>query len=235
MAEINIELQKEENTGENMDTQSPEKIDQEKPEATKKPSPEDIRLVYQELCTSYRAIDEFRTKLLGFLPLATGGLFLLIVNPEEAKQKVIEPFLLPIGIFGFAIALGLFFFELYGIRKCHYLIKVGDYLESQMGGLKGQFVTRPPGILGFISEPLASGIIYPAVLAAWTALARYYPVRQIDYCAAIWVFTLGLLISCLFILWLNCHDQPVLPVTSEERKQGWFCRIVCRIVGKKKV
>ena len=26
---------------------------------------------YEELCTSYRAIDDFRAKLLGFLPLAT--------------------------------------------------------------------------------------------------------------------------------------------------------------------
>ena len=29
--------------------------------------------VYNELCNSYRAIDDFRTKLLGFLPLVTGG------------------------------------------------------------------------------------------------------------------------------------------------------------------
>jgi hypothetical protein len=28
---------------------------------------------YEELCTSYRAIDDFRAKLLGFLPLVTGG------------------------------------------------------------------------------------------------------------------------------------------------------------------
>lgn len=34
---------------------------------------------YQELCNSYRAIDDFRAKLLGFLPLATGtGIFLLL-------------------------------------------------------------------------------------------------------------------------------------------------------------
>ena len=37
---------------------------------------ENLRTVYRELCSSYRAIDDFRTKLLGFLPLVTGtGLF----------------------------------------------------------------------------------------------------------------------------------------------------------------
>ena len=30
---------------------------------------QNFRAVYQELCNSYRAIDEFRTKMLGLLPL----------------------------------------------------------------------------------------------------------------------------------------------------------------------
>jgi hypothetical protein len=29
---------------------------------------DNLRAIYQELCNSYRAIDDFRTKLLGFLP-----------------------------------------------------------------------------------------------------------------------------------------------------------------------
>ncbi|MGZ8157281.1 MAG: hypothetical protein ACXWT1_04550 [Methylobacter sp.] len=175
-----------------------ENIDQQKAE--------NIRTVYRELCSSYRAIDDFRTKLLGFLPLATGGIFLLIANPE--KFTVIYPLLMPIGVFGFAIALGLFFFELYGIRKCTCLIVAGEALEKEMVDIKGQFTTRPPGILGFINEPFAAGIIYPAVLAAWAYLALRHPAREIACFAAIWVFTVGLLISCLFIFWLKYHDKP---------------------------
>ncbi len=34
---------------------------------------ENLKAPYQQLCDSYRAINDFRTKLLGFLPLATGG------------------------------------------------------------------------------------------------------------------------------------------------------------------
>jgi hypothetical protein len=31
---------------------------------------ENLKTTYDQLCTSYRAIDDFRAKLLGFLPLS---------------------------------------------------------------------------------------------------------------------------------------------------------------------
>ena len=185
--------------------QIPENPAQQTSENEKKPSPEHIKVVYEQLCNSYRAIDDFRTKLLGFLPLATGGIFLLIAKPESLVS--IKQYLMPIGIFGFAVALGLFFFELYGIKKCTFLIEAGKELEEQMGQIKGQFTTRPTGVLGFINEPLAAGIIYPAVLAAWSFLTFYHPARQIGGFVAIWVFTIGLFVSILFILWLKDHHK----------------------------
>lgn len=46
---------------------------------------ENLRTVYKELCSSYRAVDDFRGKLLGFLPLASGtGVFLLIHGPTKS-------------------------------------------------------------------------------------------------------------------------------------------------------
>jgi len=166
---------------------------------------ENIMTVYRELCASYRAIDDFRTKLLGLLPLATGGIFLFIPNSD--KFPAIVPLLLPMGCFGFAITLGLFCFELYGIRKCTCLIDTGRELEEQMGEVKGQFATRPPGILGFINEPLAAGIIYPAVLAVWFFLASYNPGRENSYGVALGVFIVGFLISCLYLYGLKRPQQ----------------------------
>jgi hypothetical protein len=62
--------------------------------------PENLRAVYQQLCESYRAIDDFRTKLLGFLPLATAtGMFFLIT--EEEKIAFLS------SIFGTSASLGL--------------------------------------------------------------------------------------------------------------------------------
>jgi hypothetical protein len=134
--------------------------------------------VYNQLCQSYRSIDDFRAKLLGFLPLASaGGIFLLLNDPE--KIDLIKPFLGPIGLFGFVVTLGLFIYEIYGIEKCTALIKAGQDLECLMN-IEGQFMRRPIGLLGStrflsrISEPFAAGIIYPAVLAVWLYLAFMY-------------------------------------------------------------
>jgi len=138
-------------------------------------SPQDELLkVYEQLCNSYRSIDDFRAKLLGFLPLATGtGVFLLVT--DQAKIKFIQPLFRPIGAFGFIVTLGLFFYELYGIKKCTYLIRAGIELENDLRIKDGQFTKRPPGVALLINEPLAAGVIYPAVLAAWTFLLLAFP------------------------------------------------------------
>jgi hypothetical protein len=42
---------------------------------------------YAEVCRSYERIDDFRAKLLGFLPLVSGvGLFLLLEKPTPVVQ-----------------------------------------------------------------------------------------------------------------------------------------------------
>ena len=130
--------------------------------------------VYEQLCHSYRAIDDFRAKLLGFLPLATGtGLFLLLT--ERATIASARPFFQPIGIFGIVITLGLFSYEIYGIKKCTYLIAAGKKLEEDLGVKNGQFKWRPTRL---IDERFASGLIYPAVVAAWTFLTLAFPPLQ---------------------------------------------------------
>jgi hypothetical protein len=126
-----------------------------------------LRCIYGELCQSYRAIDDFRAKLLALLPLATGtGIFLLYSKDMPAGNKA---FLGPIGLFGFAITIGLFAYEVYGIKKCGALITAGKKIESSMN-IEGQFASRPRAVRGIINEPFAAGLIYPAVLAAWTFL-----------------------------------------------------------------
>jgi len=174
---------------------------------------ENLKAVYQELCTSYRAVDDFRAKLLGFLPFATGaGVFLLVA--EEAKLDSARQFLFPIGVFGFVITLGLFSYELYGIKKCHHLIRTGSRLEDSLKN-DGQFKQRPREVFHFINEPFAAGVIYSAVLAAWTFLATVSTWPQVDppyapqYAQswAICVFFVGLAGSLYFNFWLKLGGE----------------------------
>ena len=136
---------------------------------------------YEQLCISYRAIDDFRAKLLGFLPLATGtGIFLLAKNPTPDSRA----FFGSIGAFGFLTTLGLFAYEIYGIRKCGALIGAGKKIEESLEICRlGQFFSRPQHVgLVAINEPFAAAIIYPAVLAAWAFLALVFYWRH----AAVW-------------------------------------------------
>jgi hypothetical protein len=144
------------------------------------PHPDDLSTAYKELCTSYRAIDDFRAKLLGFLPLATGtGIFILLDKLKDVNDLRVETksLLAVVGGFGFLITLGLFLYEIYGIKKCCALIQAGKKMECMMHISDGQFNTRPQNVTGVINEPFAAGVIYPTVLAAWTffALNFAYP------------------------------------------------------------
>ena len=170
------------------------------------PNRDDLRAVYQQLCDSYRAIDDFRAKLLGFLPLATGaGIFLLLTDPKI--MDVVKQFLLPIGVFGFVVTLGLFCYEIYGIRKCGALIGAGKQLERLLRIKDGQFTERPREVVWFINEPFAAGIIYPAVLAAWMYLALVYSRPQAAQWAPVLVFFVGFALTLIYDLWLRWRDM----------------------------
>jgi hypothetical protein len=148
---------------------------------------ESLKTAYDQLCMSYRAIDDFRAKLLGFLPLASGtGLFLLLTNLTPERQR----FLGPIGAFGFLVTLGLFSYEIYGITKCGALIKTGKWMEGLLH-INGQFISRPREVAHLIDEPFAAGIIYPTVLAAWAYLALVFTQPEAAWATAILVVVVG--------------------------------------------
>jgi hypothetical protein len=157
---------------------------------------QDERLLkaYEELCTSYRAIDDFRAKLLGFLPLASGTGILLSEN-NIASQA--ESFLIAIGAFGFFVTLGLFSYEIYGIKKCAALIKTGKHMERLLQ-LEGQFRKRPQNIKRVINEPFAAGVIYPTVLAAWAYLALTGAWPEANPWIPILIFTVGFACTLIY-------------------------------------
>jgi hypothetical protein len=130
--------------------------------------PENLRVVYSEVCKSYHAIADFRAKLLALLPIASGAGGLLIL----AEKDTVKEYLGPIGVFGAAVTLGLFVYELRGIQRCRALIKAGKALETKMEIDGGQFGSRPKGHMGgLIGAETAGWIVYLTVLAAWCYLA----------------------------------------------------------------
>jgi hypothetical protein len=171
-----------------------------------------LRAVYDQLCLSYRAIDDLRAKHLGFLPLVTGGgLVLLTGRSEEFARE----FFLPVGVFGLAVTAGLFAYEIFGMRRCHDLILRGILLEDMLEH-PGQFHVRRRIVGRVINEPFAAGIIYPAVMATWMYLALFYTVRLLGLLISIAIFLLGFILTFRYDLRLG-RDYPsqVIAVLSD--------------------
>ena len=159
---------------------------------------------YRELCATYRAIDDFRARMLALLPLASGGaIFLLTASDAALKDPGV---LLPIGLFGFFVTAGLLAYEIFGVRRCHALILAGAQIEIGMG-VQGQFVTRPAAVAGIVSEPFAAAVIYPAVLGAWAYVAVAPNYSQWCTPAAALVFSAFTAAILIWSLWLRSHGR----------------------------
>ena len=156
---------------------------------------------YDQLCQSYRAIDDFRSKLLGFLPLATGaGIWTLSKEVVDASSvgAARAGVFTAVGVFGALVTLGLFAYEIYGIKKCGALIKAGQRAEALLKVENGQFLSRPQNVVHVVNEPFAAGVIYPAVLAAWTFFALAFKWPEANPAVPLLVFMVGLVGTLLY-------------------------------------
>ncbi len=169
------------------------------------PRDENLKMAYQEVCTSYRAIDDFRAKLLGLLPLVSGtGIFFLL------NMKTNSVYLGPIGLFGSVVTLGLFLYELSCLQKCQYLIEHGEEIEYQLK-IKGQGQFNRD----FQSwKTFAACMIYSAVFAAWIFVALV-PIQEFWWVAALIFF-----ISFVGFYIYNRVLEKALNTSLGSNKQG---------------
>jgi hypothetical protein len=167
------------------------------------PSEATMVAIYQELHKSFLAIDDFRSKLLALLPLVTGAAAIALLNNlTSATEKYLEP----IGYFMAVFTFGLFAYEIFGIRKCHALIKSGKRIEIYWLHVEdGEFCRRPHSLLDFVDEPFAAGIIYPAVTGSWLYLALKFSYPELSVPIPMIVFLIGFVGMLFYDRWLG-HD-----------------------------
>ena len=134
-------------------------------------SNDDWKTIYDQVCNAHNGIADFRAKLLALLPIASGaGIFLLLNKDLDGRTM---PHLVAIGIFGATVTLGLFVYELVGIHRCLTLRKCGHALEEKLLPKMhlGRFTPYPEENYLFVKVPVASLIVYAAVIGAWTYVA----------------------------------------------------------------
>lgn len=141
-------------------------------------SREALLAAYAEVCRSYHAIDDFRTKLLGILPISSlAGILLLgkdnlFTGAASGSQQLVG-----FGsFFAAAFTLALFLFEIRGIIRCHHLIQRGEELERALT-VKGQFfVCAHQHQNAAVTEQIfnakvAASAVYSLLFSAWLFMA----------------------------------------------------------------
>jgi hypothetical protein len=161
---------------------------------------------YSEVCKSYHAIDEFRMKLLGLLPLASLiGLALLnadhlVASEATASSKELVGFA---AIFASALTLALFSYEMRGIRRCHNLITEGKHLEEALGIGHGQFhvcVEEHSNYSGFfdvLNAKLTACAIYSIVFAGWLFIGLRFGFGLETYTCCVYALGVGIVLTLI--------------------------------------
>jgi hypothetical protein len=166
---------------------------------------ESVRVVYQQVCDSYHAIDEFRMKLLGFLPLTSiVGLLVLEKGTLGALTSVVRNELVAyVAFFAAAFTLALFIYEIRGIRRSHGLVRRGRELETALN-IRGQFwvcteeataAVEPSTYRRRAARPfnakVAACFMYSLVLAAWIFVALRYGLAWDARTCGLWAIAFG--------------------------------------------
>jgi drug/metabolite transporter (DMT)-like permease len=143
--------------------------------------------VYEEICKSHQAIDEFRMKLLGLLPLASlAGIFILgradipSIQPGSKLNSDPNQLVSFIAIFAALFTLALYVYEIRGILRCHNLVKKGSAIEEALQ-VSGQFsnckdehnIAKTDKRHAIFNAIVAACFIYSLVFAAWVFLALH--------------------------------------------------------------
>jgi hypothetical protein len=100
-----------------------------------------LRHQYEQVCESYRAIDDFRGKLLALWPIlggAAGGVALLAARSTNRSNLWV------VGLLGFFVSVDVAMYEWNQTLRCDQLKKVARRLEEDMGLELAQFRTLPP-------------------------------------------------------------------------------------------
>lgn len=145
--------------------------------------------LYAEVCKAHGAITDFRGKLLALVPTLSGAAFTLIIGTRKDFDLRL---LLPVGLFGAVVTLGLFCYELRGMLLCVELRNRGGELERVMqlpepdaeAEMRGHFLERLEHSKirdafrllkenWIISVPTASFIVYGSVILGWVVVTAF--------------------------------------------------------------
>jgi hypothetical protein len=127
---------------------------------------------YKQLLADIRITDDISFKLLGFVPLVSGGGILASsVASLFVQSEAWSPALVFVSVFAAIVTFGFYRWERRNIQRCSWLQERAAAIEREEFGLPvGAFAGRPaaPAFLGRrIGKTQAEALIYWTTIVAW--------------------------------------------------------------------
>jgi hypothetical protein len=127
---------------------------------------------YKQLLADIRITDDISFKLLGFVPLVSGGgVIASSVGALFVQTNAWSPALVFISVFASIVTFGFYRWEQRNIQRCNWLIERAATVEREEFGLAvGEYAGRPsaPTVLGVpMGKTESETLIYWATIVAW--------------------------------------------------------------------
>ena len=174
------------------------------------PSNEALQAAYQQVCTSYHNVEDFRSRLLGLIPGVTAGSFIATIASNPEKSHALTNLVFPFGILGALVVLGLFFYEIENLRRATMLSIRGQWLEQAMN-IVGPFAPYPDSIFNARD---AAAIIYSISFAGWVCIALWFPLPGLAIYITLLVLVVCAALSFLYIRALRTRIRQEFTDTS---------------------
>jgi hypothetical protein len=155
------------------------------------PSDEEVAMVYQQICTGYQNIEDFRSKLLALVPFVTASSFVATIFSNPTKSSMLTNLVLPFGALGALITLGLYIYELENTHRLALLAARGQRIERHMN-IVGVF-NHPSSPL--LNDYTAADLIYLVTIAGWVCLALWFALPGLAIFVALALIVVSILLG----------------------------------------
>jgi hypothetical protein len=126
-----------------------------------------LRILYGEVCNTWRALLDVRFKLLGLVPFVTVAV-LVVLLPDSGSATLLESWSAAvICLLGLVVTLGLLIYEIRNSELYDDLVSRGRRIEAELGIHTGIFRGRRMPKRPIVHHGTAIFLIYLAALAGW--------------------------------------------------------------------
>ncbi|MBN2133177.1 MAG: hypothetical protein JW741_26990 [Sedimentisphaerales bacterium] len=134
------------------------------------PSADDIsllKMLYEQVCTTWRALLDIRFKLLGLIPFVTVAA-VVVVSPRASSTDQLRGIqTLLVGVVGLLVTVGLMIYDKRNSELYNDLISRGRRIEAELKLTNGVFLGRPRPAVRLLRHGSATMLVYVGAVIGW--------------------------------------------------------------------